>query len=121
MMSCVIYWELEYASPKDGDHQQQAALMALTPLGTGRAGTVRKLKTHRAQPRTRRAHKKQSRQKSWKRWNEVHRESDEDPWAGMDMDKAEEASHGLPANAESWEATSAGGDRPPRGGVERAA
>ena len=59
-----FFWELENASRKDGDNQQQETLTAQTLRGAGRAGAVREMQTRRAQPRTWRIRKKRNRQKS---------------------------------------------------------
>ena len=63
MIVRVICWELECASRKEGDHQQEIALAVLTLLGAGLVETARELKPRRAQPRTRRVQQKRRRQK----------------------------------------------------------
>ena len=89
----VICWELKYASRKDGDHQQKAALTAQTPPGVGRAGAVRERKAR--QPKTRRVQQKRKRQSSFstprRKWSELHEDlgDEADPWVGMGMYDAE--------------------------------
>ena len=94
MTSHATCWELEFAS----GNQQPAAFTVRTLPVAGRAATVRKLKTRRAQPRRRRGQKKQSKQNTWRRsGTRCKWKVKKDPWAGMGMDEADEAPLGIPA------------------------